>query len=539
MLELAGAVILRKRSARRIYLLYLVLTGIRKMLRYAQHDSAKPLARTRGASATIPLSPTTRIADIFKKQRNLGFWDMQCPNRTVLVKSLGILAIVVMAVHLTGCETTKGACGRSSVSCQLEQRTGYALGKEQPTPCPPNLPMVVLPDPLTEETAVLLALYHNAAFQELLAELKITRADLVQAGLLPNPELGYFFHVPDKPFKYVVDFPIEAIWLRPIRIAAAHGENERACQRLVQAGLDLIRDVRQAYADLLLAKQRLQVAERAVELRERVAKLAEARLQAGDASEQEVTTARIDALQSKQDAARIGYEVPLAEERLRNLLGVGDDRTPVVPESRFRELQGDIDADSLTAEAVRSRPDAAAANQAVAAARERVRLAKLGWFRFLGVLDATSGRATGREFGPAFRVTLPIFNQNQGGIARAEGELERAVRQQTTIHNQIVLDVRQAFNRFRQARAELTVLTEKVRPEVEAAIRRAEAAYKEGNASYLIVLETSRQLIDSYAREAQLTADARRAAVDLERSVGRRLDSLFAPVEILEEPSQR
>ena len=35
----------------------------------------------------------------------------------------------------------------------------------------------------------------------------------------------------------------------------------------------------------------------------------------------------------------------------------------------------------------------------------------------------------------------------------------------------------------------------KTRPEVETAIRRAEAAYKEGNATYLIVLEANRQLV--------------------------------------------
>ena len=86
----------------------------------------------------------------------------------------------------------------------------------------------------------------------------------------------------------------------------------------------VIRDTRQAYADLLLAKERLRVAGEAVKLRNRIADLAEARLNAGDASVQEASTAKIDAMVTAQDAVRIGYEVPLAEERLRNLLGEGD-----------------------------------------------------------------------------------------------------------------------------------------------------------------------------------------------------------------------
>ena len=69
---------------------------------------------------------------------------------------------------------------------------------------------------VTPDEAVLIALWNNAAFQELLADLNVARGDLIQAGLLPNPEVVYFFSVPDKPFKYALDLPLEAIWLRRV-----------------------------------------------------------------------------------------------------------------------------------------------------------------------------------------------------------------------------------------------------------------------------------------------------------------------------------
>jgi cobalt-zinc-cadmium efflux system outer membrane protein len=84
--------------------------------------------------------------------------------------------------------------------------------------------------------------------------------------------------------------------------------------------------------------------------------------------------------------------------------------------------------------------------------------------------------------------------------------------------------VRQAHFRYAQARAEMEVLDQQVRPEVEAAIRRAESAYREGDTSYVVVLETTRQLLDSHLRQEQLKAELRRAWADLERSVGRRLE---------------
>ena len=69
----------------------------------------------------------------------------------------------------------------------------------------------------------------------------------------------------------------------------------------------------------------------------------------------------------------------------------------------------------------------------------------------------------------------------------------------------------------------LNAWTGTMQAEVETAIRRAQAAYQEGNVPIFIVLETTRQLLDNYLREAILVADLRRFWAELERSVGRRL----------------
>ncbi len=226
-----------------------------------------------------------------------------------------LLACICALTQLVGCASPP-SCHRGSVSANVECRTGNELG---PATCCGEIVFpngAALPDGLTEDEAVLIALWNNAAFQEVLVETNIARADLIQAGLLPNPEVAYFFPVSDKPFKYAIDFPLESLWLRPIRLEAAGRESARVCQRLTQAALDLIRDVRQAYSDVLLAHGRLRVAQEAVRLRGRIAQLADARVQAGDASLQEVAAARVDAIQAQQDVIRAQHDVSLAEERL-------------------------------------------------------------------------------------------------------------------------------------------------------------------------------------------------------------------------------
>jgi cobalt-zinc-cadmium efflux system outer membrane protein len=441
---------------------------------------------------------------------------------------IALLISIALLCAPTGCSSIPCGCDRDALTADLAARSDHYLG----SPASPG--EIVLPngaaleDGLVEDEAVLIALWNNAAFQELLTEIGIAQGDLIQAGLLPNPEVVYFFPVTDKPYKYALDFPIEALWLRPIRIAAAEAESYRVCQRLAQAGLDLIRDVRQAYADVLLAEQRLSVGKKVIAVREHIARLAQVRLDAGDISAQELATARIDVLAAEQDVVRLTHDIALAQERLRNLLGLGTDRAPLKLESPPPPPTDPFDIDLLAEEAVATRPDALAAADNAASAAERVRLAKTTWFRLLGILDATSGTRTGHEFGPGLRVTLPIFQGNEGAIARAEAEWERAERGRITVRDRIILDVHLAHERYRQARAEMDFLEASVLPEVDAAIRRAELAYREGDAPYVVALQTTRQLIDAHFRQVQLAADLHRAWAELERSVGRRLDGVWS-----------
>jgi outer membrane protein, heavy metal efflux system len=379
---------------------------------------------------------------------------------------------------------------------------------------------VNLADGLSETEAVQLALRNNAAFQELLTDLGLAHADVVQAGQLTNPELLYIFQTGMKPFKYLVDLPVEAIILRPIRERAAEAEWERTRERLTQAGLDLVRDTRLAHADWVLARERVRIAEENLRLRERITTLTEDRLKAGDATPLEVSTAKIDSLRAKQEATRANNDLPIFEERLRNFTGLGVSRPDLTPEALEQPAEINADIEVLVADAVAARPDVLAAEHAIAAADERVRLARLGWGRLLAIGDATSGHKS-HEFSPGFRVTIPIFNWNQGAIARAQADRDRFARQLETVRERAILDVRLAFAQYAQAAADYRDWTTEIRPTVVLAVRRAENTYKEGGASLLLVLETSRQLIDTRAREAQLRADLARARAELERSVGR------------------
>jgi len=437
--------------------------------------------------------------------------------------SLSVVLLIVVAAPV-GCAAPSWYSGRMRVDSEIQSRTCHKLGPAGGG-CETCFPEGVdFEDGISEDEAIAIALWNNASFQELLADLGLSRADVIEARQLANPEFSTAFPVGVKQLEFTLYLPLEAFWLRPRRLAAAQSRSQQTASRLVQDGLDLIRDVRVGYSDLALAEDRRRVAEKSVELSGRIAELAEARLRAGSASELDVTAARIDSLLQQQQAVRRFYEVDLARQRLRLLLGTPLMKIELVSVVPPATLEFECEVDELVDRALESRPDLQAAWAACEAARHRARLARHDYLGISAMLPDANGKGEkGFEAGPGLRFTIPVFHQNQGAIARADAEVDRAERHCRTLGETIAMEVRGACTRLAQAREELRTWEEAIVPTVEEAVFQSERAYEGGGASLLLTLETSRRLLDSELRQAEASAELGRALAELERSVGRRV----------------
>ena len=437
------------------------------------------------------------------------------------IASLVVLAGAVAAWG--GCTTAPNDLRQ--VSTGLEQRSGHSVSNGPPGEV--AWPATVTPgDGLSEDELVTLALWNNAAFQESLADLGLSRADLVQAGMLPNPTLSMLFPVGAKPFELTARYPLEILWLRPKRVTAAKLDYERTAQRLVQSGLDLIRDVRVAFADVALANQRLQLAEATVALNQQIADQADARFRSGEASELEAGNARVDVLQAREQLARGRHEARVANERLRSLAGLSFTQWPGLQDSAAPPgFEGD--AGLLLTNALHARPDLRAAEIGLEAAGKRIGLARAETFTLAaGINGKDVGSGAKEEFlvGPALELAVPILNQNQGGVSQAQARFEKAARQYFTVRDRIALDVREAHARLVQSQESIDQWRQHILPPLEESVKRAETAYAAGNVTYLFVLENSRKLYDARAKAAAAGADVRRARAELERAIGARLE---------------
>ncbi|MBA2354910.1 MAG: TolC family protein [Acidobacteria bacterium] len=410
----------------------------------------------------------------------------------------------------------------------LQQRTGANARTERTAPA--DLPAgIVVDDGLTADEAVAVALWNSPGFQVSVSDLGFARADLLEAGLLTNPVLSLLFPVGPKQLEATLRWPIEVLWERPRRVAAARLALDVAAQRLVQAGLDLVVSVRLAYTDLALAVDRQQLAREAAALLTRIDTLMQSRLATGDISELEARAARIDAARASQDADRTAYDIEIMRGRLRLLLGLPVDSGTVT----LAPVPGPAPcapAVTLLRDALIARPDVRAAELALQGAA-----ARLGWeqsriLTLTAVLDANGRGVDGFEAGPGVDASLPIFNRNQGGRARAAAELQRSAAAYALIQQQVAVEIREAGAQVAQATESRGAWRERIIGPLQANLADAERSFAEGETSYLFVLENSRRLTEARLRERELEADTQRARARIERAIGRTCDA--PPLEV-------
>jgi cobalt-zinc-cadmium efflux system outer membrane protein len=432
-------------------------------------------------------------------------------------------ALILCLILAAGCVSPTHLT-RGHVSGDVLARTGYDIGPPTPACDLAFEQWVVWEDGLTEEEAVAVGLWNNPAYQELLADLDISVADVIQAAQLQNPQLLTMLPIGVKQWEFALYAPVDILWVRPVRISAAELESRRVAERLAQDGLNVVRDIRVAYIDWQLAVQRAQLTEQGETLRREIARIAEARLAAGDVAELDVSAVRLDALVGAADVSRTARDADLARERLRYLLGVQLTDLQPLPVPMPEPPSRNFDVQLLVSEAVSSRPDLRAVELAVNAAEDREKIARRDIWQFTAILpDINAKGDKGFEAGPGMRFTLPIFHQNQGAIARAQADAERLRRQYVNRRDLAAWEVNQAYLQFLQAQADLEFWRDQILPQASQAMTSSQVALEEGQVSLLLVLETTRQLLNAQQRERQAEAQLRRAIAELERSVGHRL----------------
>ena len=431
------------------------------------------------------------------------------------------LSLFALTLLVSGCAASPSSAPQLSPSLAVANRAATDTTVAIP-------PGIGIDDGLTADEAVAIALWNSADFRVQLTDLGFARADLLEAGLLKNPVLSLLFPLGPTQLEATLRMPIEVLWERPHRVAAANLALNKVSAGLEQYGLNVIAEVKVAYADLALARDRAALASAAATQLEEMRRITESRLRAGDISELEARSATIDAARARQDAERAEFDATLRANTLRGRLGLAahpagvtlalQPAGAVVPDS-CGERPGLLDA--LTKDALAARPEVRAAEIAVEAAGARLGWEKARIITLTAVLDANGAGREGFEMGPGIDAAIPIFDRNQGNRARAEVELQRASLAYVAVRQRVSTELTEALTLAAQARGTLATWQRTVVLPLEDQVRTAERALAAGDVSYLFVLDMTRRLTDARLRAREIEADLARANARIERAVGR------------------
>ena len=296
---------------------------------------------------------------------------------------------------------------------------------------------------ITLEELQQMALQNNPTFAQSAANIQAAEGRKKQSGLYPNPTVGYqgeqirggSFHGGEQGFFIQQDIVLggklglnRQIFDQELKQAQTEGEEQK---------LRVVTNVRMSYIQALAAQQTL-------ELRHNLSKLAD---DAVETSHQLANVGQADApdvLESEVEAQQAQLAVTMAEQnqqRVWTALGavVGNPRLPLMRLVGKLEDTPPVNAAELVEKIVNESPAVRIAEIGVKraeAALARTKREPIPDLQLRGgmqqngeLLSAPSGRAVGLQGFADVGVRLPIFNRNQGNIATAKADAERAKRE--------------------------------------------------------------------------------------------------------------
>ena len=296
---------------------------------------------------------------------------------------------------------------------------------------------------ITLEELQQMALQNNPTFRQSAANIQAAEGRKKQSGLYPDPTIGYqgeqirggSFHGGEQGFFVQQDIVLGG--KLGLNRKIFDQELQQAVTEADEQKVRVVTNVRMSCIQALAAQQTL-------ELRQNLSKLAD---DAVETSHQLANVGQADApdvLESEVEAQQAQLAVTMAEQNQQRVWKalaavVGNPRLPLMKLEGKLEDTPPVNADELAETIVNESPAVRIAELGVKRAEAALARAKRepipdlqlrGGMQQNGeLLSAPSGKAVGLQGFASVGASIPIFNRNQGNIATAKADAERATRE--------------------------------------------------------------------------------------------------------------
>jgi cobalt-zinc-cadmium efflux system outer membrane protein len=387
------------------------------------------------------------------------------------------------------------------------------------------------------DQAIQLALENNHALKAARTTIQQSEAQEITANLRPNPVLtadAQFIPI-FQPNEFTADyinttaqFDLGISYLfergkkRQHRLQAAQDVTAQTKSLVTDNERTLTFNVASQFFTAQLAESTLDLAFEDMKSFQKTVDISEARYKAGDISEVDYLKIKLQLLQFQSDVSQAQLAKTQALVGLRQLLGYQS-----VPEDF--DVTGDFEykavalkLEDLQQMALQNRPDFRAAQQGVTAAKSQYELAKaIGKVDVTGTFDYdhVSATNTGSFFG-SFQI--PIFNRNQGEIARTNYAINQAQELELAASDQVLSDVLTAYEGVRDNDQVVSLYLGGYLNAAQQSRDITEYSYKRGAASLLDFLDAERSYRATQLAYRQSLASYLTAVEQLREATGTR-----------------
>jgi len=441
-----------------------------------------------------------------------------------------LLGLVVVALASGGCAAVNARLGLPDVERLVAKRANASVSWPETAEERAQVEQRVegiLREALTVESAVRLALLHNRNLQAVYQELGIAQAELVQAGLLPNPVLSANVRFGLGPSGTGAELGLVqeliSILQIPLKRRVAAANLERAKAEVAGAVLDLVFDVKAAFYGLQAGLQMLELRRSVADATGFSRLVAERQHEAGNISDLEVRTEQALHEESKVELAIAEAAVLEDRETLNTQLGLWGGQTTWFIGGRLPSLP----REESSGKGLESRAVAQRLDLVVARTQGLSQVAQLRLNRFYGLIPSGStGVASEREpeggwsLGPSIDVPLPIFDQNQTLIASTAARLKASEERVAALAVEIRADVRRARIRLEAARQRAAYYEAVLLPLKSDVVEETLLQYNAMQVGPLHLVQAKRDQIDVGRRYIETLGEYWAARTELERAVG-------------------
>jgi cobalt-zinc-cadmium efflux system outer membrane protein len=387
------------------------------------------------------------------------------------------------------------------------------------------------------DQAIDLALLHNHSIKATRTLILQNQAQEITANLRPNPTLGAdsqfvpLFSPQDfsgdnlnqtQQFDVGISYLFERGRKRQRRLQAAQDQTAVTRAQVTDAERTLAFNVGQQFVSVLLAESTLQFALQDLQSFQKTVDIGAAQLKAGSISEGDYLKISLQLLQFQTDVSAARLARVQALVGLREFLGY--DAVPanfdVMGDLAYQPLKAN--EEDLQTRALRDRPDFRAAELGITAAQSQILLAKAnGKVDVNGTYDFThvSGENTASLF---VNFALPVFNRNQGEIARTGYALTQAQEQRQSASDTVLSDVANAYEAVTSNDEIVQLYTSGYLKQAQDSRDISEYAYQRGAASLLDFLDAERSYRAIQLAYRQALASYMTAIEQLKEAVGTR-----------------